>query len=155
MDTINAKELITKFLNGRPWLMKRNVKIINEENGVISSLIDGALAKFGACATVHSWTTEAKSDASRTAVCESKLVVNIFEMPLKNRSQAMYGTAEAIALYIAGRLNLQPLKQNDKDPSEEELLLAKPQIREGPAWEGLETKTLVMTAQTTIPSQDD
>jgi hypothetical protein len=87
-------------------LAENNVACLSENKGDIADAIDQAIAKSGICAIVVTPLFRADSEASRSIVGTADIVIQVFETPTLNRTQANHITALDAAEYIACNLNL-------------------------------------------------
>lgn len=109
MNATEIKQAARDFLAKRKWILRKQVEVLADNDGDIPSKISATLAKLGICAIVGNLSAKASSGASRSIVCESQLVITIYETPSVNRARADHADAAALAEYIAGALNLSPL----------------------------------------------
>lgn len=114
MTLTEIKQAAAAHLMRRKWILRKQVLIISDDAGDIKSAVDTTLAKLGLCAIVGNLAARATSSASRSIVCQSSLVVTIYESPLINRAKADHADVATLAEYIAGCLNLTPLTPRGK-----------------------------------------
>jgi hypothetical protein len=109
MNALQIKLAAARHLARRPWMIRKQVEVLADDEGSLASKISAALAKLGAVAVVGNLAAKATSSASRTIACESTLVVTLYEAPLVNRERADHADIAALAEYVAGALNLAAL----------------------------------------------
>lgn len=110
MSILTIQQTVADFLNRCPYLVESHVEAIAEDKGDVAAEIQAKLGKFGICALVSVPSMRPKSTAARAIVCEALFSVEVAETPLMNRGRAGSTTCALAAEYIAGALNLQPLR---------------------------------------------
>ena len=117
MNAAEIKTAAAELLRRRKWIVRKQVEVIPDNSGDIEALVSTTLARLGVCAVVGTLAARASSRAGRTIVCDSTLVVTLYETPTVNRARADHADIASLAEYIAGCLNLSPLSARS-DPAE-------------------------------------
>ena len=116
MNAMEIKHAARDYLASRPWLRSRQVEVLTDDAGDIAASINALLARLGIVAIVGNLAVRAASAAGRRVVCDSTLVVTIYETPALNRARAGYADCCELAEYIAGCLNLSPIGEDGALP---------------------------------------
>ena len=106
MNAHDIKHAAREALASRAWILRKQVNMLADDAGNIAASINALLARLGIVAVVGTLSARATSSAGRTIVCQSKLVVTVYESPTLNRSRADHATCCELCEYVAGCLNL-------------------------------------------------
>jgi len=91
------------------FLAERQVDVLLEDKGDITSAIAQSIAKLGICAVVAMSGAKAMSENARLITAMADITVQVLEIPTANRRRANGCSAIATARHIATALNLRKL----------------------------------------------